>query len=86
MASYRIIFEKRAEKELRKLPAAARTRVKNAVDKLEHEPWPVASRHMVGFDGYRLRVGDYRIIYTVNQQIVTIVVVRIGHRREIYKR
>lgn len=85
MVSYKIVLEKRAEKELRKLPGTVRACVKNAIDKLEHDPRPLASRQMVGFDGYRLRVGDYRIIYAVQQQIITVIIVRIGHRRDIYK-
>lgn len=86
MASYKIIFEKRAEKELRKLAAPVRQRISDAIDTLEHSPRPAASRQMIGVSGYRLRVGDYRIIYTVNERIVTVIVIRIGHRREIYKR
>ena len=86
MASYKIIVEGRAEKELRKLPAAIRRRIVDAIDSLAHDPRPASSRKMVGSSGFRMRVGDYRVIYEIKDEIVSIFVIKIGHRREIYRR
>jgi mRNA interferase RelE/StbE len=85
MACYNIVIEDRVEKELRKLSKQVVERIAKAIDGLASDPTPLASRRMVGVDGYRLRVGDYRIIYTVEHKIVTVYVVRVGHRREIYR-
>jgi mRNA interferase RelE/StbE len=85
MASYSIVIEAKAEKSLRQLSVEARRRVVKAIDGLAENPYPLASRKMVGYDCVRLRVGDYRVIYRVNGQILEIYVIEIGHRREIYR-
>ncbi|MGD0691683.1 MAG: type II toxin-antitoxin system RelE/ParE family toxin [Acidimicrobiales bacterium] len=52
---------------------------------MANDPRPPASRPLRGRDGYRLRVGDYRIIYTINDRVLLIVVVTVGHRRDVYQ-
>ena len=87
MASYSILFEKRAEKELRKLPREALGQVAAAIDKLAVNPRPPQSKRLIGhIAGYRLRVGPYRVLYTVKQEIVTVLIIKIAHRREVYRR
>ena len=85
MSDYRIEFRPAALRELRKLDRAMQPRIHGAIALLAHDPRPPASRQLRGRDGYRLRVGDYRIIYTINDGVLLVVVVIIGHRREVYQ-
>lgn len=85
MASYKIVVEARAEKELRKLAPPAQQRIVSAIDGLSENPHPSASRKMIGSDCIRLRAGDYRVIYKVEGHLLTIFVIAIGHRREVYR-
>jgi mRNA interferase RelE/StbE len=82
---YRIEVTPAALRELRKLPRAVEPRIRGAIELLAADPRPPASRPLRGRDGYRVRVGDYRIIYTISDNVLLIVVVAPGHRREIYR-
>lgn len=86
MANYNIVVEKRAQKELLKLSAGACIRIKKAIDLLSKNPRPPASRVLVGADAYRLRVGNYRVIYQIEDEIVTIYIIKVAHRKDVYKR
>ena len=85
MNEYRIEFRPAALRELRKIDRLAQPRIQGAITLLAQEPRPPASRPLRGREGYRLRVGDYRIIYTIDDGVLLIVVVTIGHRREVYR-
>ena len=62
-----------------------RPRIEGALALLAQDPRPPASRPLKGRPGYRVRVGDYRIIYTVEDDVLLIVVVALGHRRDVYR-
>ena len=85
MGSYRVVIEARAERELRKLSTGARKKVSDAINNLGINSLPRSSRKMVGSAGYRLRVGNYRVIYEVEHKIVSVFIIKIGYRRDIYK-
>ncbi len=85
MNEYRIEFRPAALRELRKIDRLAQPRIQGAITLLAQDPRPPASRPLRGREGYRLRVGDYRIIYTIDDGVLLIVVVTIGHRREVYR-
>ncbi|MBW4079609.1 MAG: type II toxin-antitoxin system RelE/ParE family toxin [Acidobacteria bacterium] len=85
MSTYEIEFRPAALRELRKMDRSTQPRVRGAIALLAQDPRPPASRQLRGRDGYRLRVGDYRIIYTIDDGVLLIVVVTIGHRREVYQ-
>jgi mRNA interferase RelE/StbE len=70
---------------MRKLPRSVQPRIQGAIELLARDPRPPASRPLVGRDGYRVRVGDYRIIYQIHDEILLVVVVALGHRREVYR-
>ena len=86
MTTYRIELRPAAAWALRKLDPEVRPRIQGAIGLLAGDPRPPASRPLRGRPGYRVRVGDYRIIYTVADDVLVIVVVAIGHRREVYDR
>ena len=84
--SYQVLFTPRAEREFESLPEAARRRIAPRIDALAEEPRPRGIKKLQGREGtYRLRAGDYRVLYTIEDRVVTVVVVRVGHRRDIYE-
>lgn len=85
MTSYRIEVRPAAVRALQKLDPAARPRVQGAVALLAQDPRPPASRPLRGRPGYRVRVGDYRIVYTVHDDVLLVVVVTLAHRRDVYR-
>ncbi|MCW2134423.1 type II toxin-antitoxin system RelE family toxin [Arthrobacter sp. VKM Ac-2550] len=85
-SAYEIRLTHAAERSLRKLDAKARIRVAAAIELLQHNPRPPTAKKLVGGSGeYRIRTGDYRIIYEINDGALVILVLRVGHRREIYR-
>lgn len=86
MARYKLEISRTAEKQLRKLPADDRRRVARAMLALGDEPHPTGSRKLAGFDDvFRIRVGVYRIIYSVAGRTLVIIILKIGHRKDIYR-
>ena len=85
MSSFRIEFRQSALRELRKIDRQSQPRIQGAIALLARDPRPPASRPLQGRPGYRLRVGDYRIIYTIDDGVLLIVVVTVGHRRDVYR-
>ena len=88
MTKYDIVFSKVAAKELRNLPKEEIKRVYAKSKELESNPRPAGCKKLAGEkeDLWRVRVGDYRIIYTINDTIFIIDIRRIGHRRDIYNK
>jgi mRNA interferase RelE/StbE len=82
--SYSVLILRRAQKELAALPANGYSRVKSAILSLEDEPRPKTCKKLVGRDGWRIRVGDYRVIYEIDDEARIVVVLHIGHRRDVY--
>lgn len=86
MSQYRIELRPAAVRALRKLDPQVRHRVQGAIALLAQDPRPPGARALQGRDGLRVRVGEYRIIYTIDDRVLTVVVVRLGHRRDVYDR
>ena len=75
-----------AERALRKVHPEIRARIRGAVLKLATDPRPPGARALKDRPGYlRVRVGDYRIIYTIEDDVLRVLVVRVGHRRDVYR-
>lgn len=83
---YEIRLTKRVERQLAKLVPEVQLRLQIAIDALDENPRPDGVKKLKGKDNqYRIRVGDYRIIYTIEDQILLIVVVQLGARSDVYK-
>ena len=85
-ARYVVQFTRAADKQLAKLDRQAQQRIVDAIDDLAGDPQNAVSvKAMKGRDGLRLRVGSYRIIYEINDGDLIVLVLRVGHRREVYR-
>ena len=86
-SEYRIEFTPQGARDLRKLPRRDQRRVAARIDALARDPRPPGVEKLKGgHDIWRIRVGNLRVLYTIAQQIVTVTIVRISHRREAYRR
>ena len=86
MASYEIEITLTAEKQLKKLQRAEQGRVVAAVLRLADEPRPRGSRKLTGYDDvFRIRVGTYRVLYSVSGRRLVIIILKVGHRRDVYR-
>lgn len=84
--TYRVEIAPAAVRRLRRLDNQARRRVQAAIELLAEEPRPRGARMLVGGDGeWRVRTGDYRIIYQIHDNVLLVLVVAVGHRRDIYR-
>jgi len=87
MASYKIEWKQSARRELRKLGREMIPRILKAVQGLAENPHPRGSKKLIGSEyTYRIRVGEYRIVYSIRASALVIEIVPIGHRREIYQK
>jgi len=84
---YQVEIARRALKTLAGLPRREQQRIRAAIDLLADSPQPPGCRALAGEEGvYRVRVGDYRIVYEVVDRRLIVHVVRVGHRRDVYRR
>ncbi|MHB1563488.1 MAG: type II toxin-antitoxin system RelE family toxin [Leptospirillum sp.] len=82
----RVLIEKKAEKGLRKLPREVKETVYSLLNKIASASFPSGSRKIVGTDNlWRIRIGDYRILYEVDETSEIIRIERIGHRKDVYR-
>ena len=84
--SYEILIRRSAEKEIRDLPIGARARVVARIRALAETPRPPGCEKLSGRDAYRIRVGEYRVIYTIADRILVVEVVRVAHRKDVYRK
>jgi mRNA interferase RelE/StbE len=82
---YEILFASSAVRDYKKLPDRELPAINDAIDALADNPRPQGYRKLKDRDAYRIRVGDYRIIYEIEDKKVTVLVIRIKHRREVYR-
>ncbi|NJN01422.1 MAG: type II toxin-antitoxin system RelE/ParE family toxin [Leptolyngbyaceae cyanobacterium RM2_2_4] len=86
MSRYRIEFLKTAKKELAKLPRQIQRQIAIKIDALLLDPYPPDSKKLKNGNGrFRIRVGDYRIIYRPEDEQLAILVIKVSHRRDVYK-
>jgi mRNA interferase RelE/StbE len=83
---YSIRYAASAARAVGKLPLSLRVRITRAIEALAEDPLPPGSRKLKGEEhAYRIRVGDYRTIYDVLRDMVVVLVLRVGHRKDIYR-
>ncbi|MDH4019637.1 MAG: type II toxin-antitoxin system RelE/ParE family toxin [Xanthomonadales bacterium] len=85
MGRFEVIFKQSVAKDLRQIPKNDVTRILNRIKALSIEPRPPGVEKLSGQDKYRVRQGAYRILYEVRNNELIVVVVKIGHRRDVYK-
>lgn len=85
MASYKIVFKRSVAKDLRGIPKKDVRRILKRIDALAREPRPAGAEKLTGDEIYRLRQGNYRILYTVEDDVITVTIAKVGHRRDVYR-
>ena len=82
---YQVVIEKQAQKKLAKISPPDYAKIVAALKDLATDPRPFGYKKLKGRPSYRIRVGDYRIIYQVKDNVLTVFILVIGHRREVYE-
>jgi mRNA interferase RelE/StbE len=86
MAQYKIEVSATAERQLKKLPREDAVQIFKMISLLAHDPRPNNCKKMRGFDSIcRLRIGDYRVIYEIDSDHILVIILKIGHRKDIYR-
>ena len=86
MTRHRIEISRTAEKQLKKLPRDLQRRLARAMEELGADPHPPGSRKLTGHDDvYRVRVGTYRVIYSVARRQLIVIILKRGHRKDVYR-
>lgn len=86
MDTYKIEWKRAAIKELEKLPRPMISKIVSAVDHLSSNPYPHGVRKLVSTENsYRIRIGDYRVLYNIVENKLIVEIIRVGHRKDIYR-
>jgi mRNA interferase RelE/StbE len=85
MGRYRLAFRASVAKDLRPLPRKDVARILRRFDQIAENPHGPGCEKLSGQDRYRIRQGDYRIVYEIRDEVLLVVVVKVGHRREVYR-
>ena len=85
MGRYKLVFKKSVGKDLRGLPVQDVHRVMKCFEQLAENPRPSGCEKLSGQERYRLRQGVYRIVYEIRDYVLTVVVVKVAHRRDVYR-
>lgn len=84
--TYRIQVLPSAVRAIKKLPPQAKRRIQAVIELLADEPRPPAAKKLTARPEWRVRTGDYRVLYRIQDDVLTVVVVHAGHRREVYEK
>ena len=85
MAGYEILFRESVYKDLHAIPKTDPRKILSRIERLADDPRPAGCQRLTGADVYRVRQGVYRIVYSIHDRTMVIHVVRVGHRREVYR-
>jgi len=83
---YKIIISNKASKEIDNLPDRIFLKIDDIILKLKKKPRPVGSIKLTNLEEYRIRIGDYRLLYTIDEKLKEIHIFKVSHRREIYRK
>ena len=85
MAEYKVYFRESVEKDFRAIPKKDVRRIIHRIESLSAEPRPLGCEKLTGQERYRVRQGQYRIVYSVQDKESTVWIVKIGHRKDVYR-
>lgn len=85
MGEYKIFFKESVEKDLRSIPKKDLKKILLHIEALAKDPRPYGHEKLSGREKYRIRQGNYRIIYSIQDQELTVWVVKVGHRKDVYR-
>jgi mRNA interferase RelE/StbE len=85
MASYKIVIKKSVSKDLKNIPQKNVQRILSAIQNLAEEPRPPQAKKLSGQERFRIRQGNYRILYTIEDNRLVVCVVKVGNRRDVYR-
>jgi mRNA interferase RelE/StbE len=85
MGRYKLVFRKSVTRDMRQIPNRDLRRILATIDALSEDPRPAGVEKLSGQERYRVREGDYRVVYEISDDEVIVVVVRIGHRKDVYR-
>lgn len=85
MAVYKIFFKKSVEKDFESIPKKDLIRILDRIETLAENPRPSGCEKLTGQDKYRLRQGSYRILYSIQDNVLTIWIVKVAHRKAVYR-
>ena len=85
MAAYKLFFKKSVQKDFEAIPKKDLERILNRIKELAENPRPKGCEKLTGKEKYRLRQGRYRILYSIQDDELTVWVVKVGHRKHIYR-
>jgi len=86
MGKYKIVFRKSVVRDMRGIPSRDLRRILKTIDSLSEDPRPAGAERLSAQERYRVRQGNYRIIYEINDSEVIVIVVKVGHRKDVYRR
>ena len=81
---YKIVFTKTANKKLNRLSASIQERIAAKIDELANNPRPHGSKKLTNKSGHRIRIGDYRVIYEIEDKVLVVLVIDVDHRKQVY--
>ena len=85
MAAYELFFRESVWKELKKVPKADLKKILSRIEQLGNDPRPMGCEKLTGHELYRIRQGNYRIVYSIQDNELTVWVVKVGHRKNVYR-
>jgi mRNA interferase RelE/StbE len=85
MAEYEILFKESVWKDLKKIPKRELKKILSRVEKLGNDPRPMGCEKLTGEELYRIRQGNYRIVYSIQDNELTVWVIKVGHRKDVYR-
>ncbi|RJQ69339.1 MAG: type II toxin-antitoxin system RelE/ParE family toxin [Desulfobacteraceae bacterium] len=85
MAGYEIFFRESVWKELKKVPKVDLKKILSRIEQLGNDPRPMGCEKLTGHELYRIRQGNYRIVYSIQDNELTVWVVKVGHRKDVYR-
>ncbi len=85
MAGYKVLFKESVWKDLRKVPKNNLKKILSRIEKLKDNPRPIGCEKLTGLELYRVRQGKYRIVYSIQENELTVWVIKVGHRSSVYR-